>query len=193
MITLWLTFLLCRSLSRRFSVRVADMSLGLCQRFSMHRNVRNKAAASVFSASFPFYALGSNSTNNSLKWPLSNSLVLSSVFPEPPPAFPHLAVLDVYVLSTDGQVQDFKFPQSSKGGVSIQLSANTVKLNSRNGKLSLLNTAEEKGRRRREMVVLTLRAMKCLFSVWETGKCKHVCLTFAPILVSVKRQRVCLY
>lgn len=43
------------------------------------------------------------------------------------------AVLDVYVLSTDGQVQDFKFPQSSKGGVSIQLSANTVKLNSRNG------------------------------------------------------------
>lgn len=43
------------------------------------------------------------------------------------------AVLDVYVLSTDGQVQDFKFPQSSKGGISIQLSANTVKLNSRNG------------------------------------------------------------
>lgn len=49
----------------------------------------------------------------------------------------NFAVLDVYVLSTDGQVQDFKFPQSSKGGVSIQLSANTVKLNSRNGKLSL--------------------------------------------------------
>lgn len=48
----------------------------------------------------------------------------------------HLAVLDVYVLSTDGQVQDFKFPQSSKGDISIQLSANTVKLNSRNGKLS---------------------------------------------------------
>lgn len=46
-----------------------------------------------------------------------------------------LAVLDVYVLSTDGQVQDFKFPQSSKSGISIQLSANTVKLNSRNGKL----------------------------------------------------------
>lgn len=47
-----------------------------------------------------------------------------------------MAVLDVYVLSTDGQVQDFKFPQSSKDGISIQLSANTVKLNSRNGKLS---------------------------------------------------------
>uniref|UniRef100_A0A665WAL9 Adhesion G protein-coupled receptor L2a n=1 Tax=Echeneis naucrates TaxID=173247 RepID=A0A665WAL9_ECHNA len=47
-------------------------------------------------------------------------------------------ILDVYVLSTDGQVQDFKFPQSSKGGISIQLSANTVKLNSRNGKLAKL-------------------------------------------------------
>uniref|UniRef100_A0A3Q3QZM1 Adhesion G protein-coupled receptor L2a n=1 Tax=Monopterus albus TaxID=43700 RepID=A0A3Q3QZM1_MONAL len=47
-------------------------------------------------------------------------------------------ILDVYVLSTDGQVQDFKFPQSSKGGVSIQLSANTVKLNSRNGVAKLV-------------------------------------------------------
>ncbi|XP_013889001.1 adhesion G protein-coupled receptor L2 isoform X11 [Austrofundulus limnaeus] len=42
-------------------------------------------------------------------------------------------ILDVYVLGTDGQVQDFKFPQYSKSGISIQLSANTVKLNSRNG------------------------------------------------------------
>ncbi|XP_076880465.1 adhesion G protein-coupled receptor L2 isoform X5 [Brachyhypopomus gauderio] len=42
-------------------------------------------------------------------------------------------ILYVYVLSTDDQVQDLKFPQSSKGGISIQLSANTVKLNSRNG------------------------------------------------------------
>ncbi|XP_031419242.1 adhesion G protein-coupled receptor L2-like isoform X3 [Clupea harengus] len=42
-------------------------------------------------------------------------------------------MLDVYVLSTDGQVQDFRFPQSSKGGATIQLSANTVKLNSKNG------------------------------------------------------------
>uniref|UniRef100_A0A8C4HZ44 Adhesion G protein-coupled receptor L2a n=1 Tax=Dicentrarchus labrax TaxID=13489 RepID=A0A8C4HZ44_DICLA len=47
-------------------------------------------------------------------------------------------ILDVYVLSTDGQVQDFKFPQSSKDGVSIQLSANTVKLNSRNGVAKLV-------------------------------------------------------
>lgn len=43
------------------------------------------------------------------------------------------AVLDVYVLSTDGQVQDFHFPQSNEDGISIHLSANTVKLNSRNG------------------------------------------------------------
>uniref|UniRef100_A0A3B3CGR5 Adhesion G protein-coupled receptor L2a n=1 Tax=Oryzias melastigma TaxID=30732 RepID=A0A3B3CGR5_ORYME len=42
-------------------------------------------------------------------------------------------ILDVYVLSTDGPVQDFKFPQSNRNGISIQLSANTVKLNSRNG------------------------------------------------------------
>ncbi|XP_035814275.2 adhesion G protein-coupled receptor L2 isoform X26 [Amphiprion ocellaris] len=47
-------------------------------------------------------------------------------------------ILDVYVLSTDGQVQDFKFPQTSKGGISIQLSANTVKLNSRNGVAKLV-------------------------------------------------------
>lgn len=43
------------------------------------------------------------------------------------------AVLDVYVLSTDGHVQDFRFPQTSKGGATIQLPANTVKLNSKNG------------------------------------------------------------
>lgn len=51
------------------------------------------------------------------------------------PASLLLAVLEVYVLSTDGQVQDFKFPQIGKSGISIQLSANTVKLNSRNGEL----------------------------------------------------------
>lgn len=44
-----------------------------------------------------------------------------------------LSVLDVYVLSTDGQVQDFRFPQTSKGGASLQLSSNTVKVNSKNG------------------------------------------------------------
>ncbi|XP_016147683.1 adhesion G protein-coupled receptor L2-like [Sinocyclocheilus grahami] len=42
-------------------------------------------------------------------------------------------MLDVYVLSTDGQIQDFRFPQSSKRGATIQLSANMVKLNSKNG------------------------------------------------------------
>lgn len=48
---------------------------------------------------------------------------------------PH-AVLEVAVLSTEGQVQDFKFPLGIKGaGSSIQLSANTVKQNSRNGKV----------------------------------------------------------
>ncbi|XP_036452343.1 adhesion G protein-coupled receptor L2-like isoform X4 [Colossoma macropomum] len=47
-------------------------------------------------------------------------------------------MLDVYVLSTDGHVQDFKFPQSSKGGATIQLSANTVKLNSKNGVAKLV-------------------------------------------------------
>ncbi|CAL8325573.1 unnamed protein product [Arctogadus glacialis] len=46
---------------------------------------------------------------------------------------PHEEVLDVYVLSTDGQVQDFRFPQTSKEGASIQLSSNTVKVNSKNG------------------------------------------------------------
>uniref|UniRef100_A0A8C2GN91 Adhesion G protein-coupled receptor L2a n=1 Tax=Cyprinus carpio TaxID=7962 RepID=A0A8C2GN91_CYPCA len=48
------------------------------------------------------------------------------------------AILDVYVLSTDGQVQDFRFPQSGRSGISIQLSSNTVKLNSRNGVAKLV-------------------------------------------------------
>ncbi|CDQ58667.1 unnamed protein product [Oncorhynchus mykiss] len=47
-------------------------------------------------------------------------------------------MLDVYVLSTDGQMQDFRFPQTSKGGASIQLSANTVKVNSKNGVAKLV-------------------------------------------------------
>ncbi|XP_067218567.1 adhesion G protein-coupled receptor L2-like isoform X1 [Chanodichthys erythropterus] len=42
-------------------------------------------------------------------------------------------MLDVYVLSTDGQIQDFRFPQNSKRGATIHLSANMVKLNSKNG------------------------------------------------------------
>lgn len=55
-----------------------------------------------------------------------------------PPRLTH-PVLDVYVLSTDGQVQDFRFPQTSKGGASLQLSSNTVKVNSKNGEKFFLN------------------------------------------------------
>ncbi|XP_046707213.1 adhesion G protein-coupled receptor L2-like isoform X2 [Silurus meridionalis] len=47
-------------------------------------------------------------------------------------------ILDVYVLSTEGHVQDFRFPQTSKGGAMIQLPANTVKLNSKNGVAKLV-------------------------------------------------------
>ncbi|XP_058250867.1 adhesion G protein-coupled receptor L2-like isoform X2 [Hemibagrus wyckioides] len=47
-------------------------------------------------------------------------------------------MLDVYVLSTDGHVQDFRFPQTSKGGATIQLPANTVKLNSKSGVTKLV-------------------------------------------------------
>ncbi|XP_018408633.1 PREDICTED: adhesion G protein-coupled receptor L2 isoform X4 [Nanorana parkeri] len=47
-------------------------------------------------------------------------------------------VLEVAVLSTEGQVQELKFPQGNKGGNLIQLSANTVKQNSRNGLAKLV-------------------------------------------------------
>ncbi|XP_061653291.1 adhesion G protein-coupled receptor L2-like isoform X3 [Phyllopteryx taeniolatus] len=47
-------------------------------------------------------------------------------------------VLDVYVVSTDGQVQDFRFPQTSRGGSTLQLSSNTVKVNSKNGVAKLV-------------------------------------------------------
>ncbi|XP_056277407.1 adhesion G protein-coupled receptor L2-like isoform X4 [Pseudoliparis swirei] len=47
-------------------------------------------------------------------------------------------MLDVYVLSTDGQVQDFRFPQTNKGGASLRLSSNTVKVNSKNGVAKLV-------------------------------------------------------
>nr|XP_057921670.1 adhesion G protein-coupled receptor L2-like isoform X11 [Doryrhamphus excisus] len=47
-------------------------------------------------------------------------------------------MLDVYVVSTDGQVQDFRFPQTSRGGASLQLSSNTVKVNSKNGVAKLV-------------------------------------------------------
>ncbi|XP_019357055.1 PREDICTED: adhesion G protein-coupled receptor L2 isoform X5 [Gavialis gangeticus] len=47
-------------------------------------------------------------------------------------------VLEVAMLSTEGQVQDLKFPQGSKGGNSIQLSSSTIKQNSRNGLAKLV-------------------------------------------------------
>uniref|UniRef100_A0A5F8H6C3 Adhesion G protein-coupled receptor L2 n=1 Tax=Monodelphis domestica TaxID=13616 RepID=A0A5F8H6C3_MONDO len=47
-------------------------------------------------------------------------------------------VLEVAVVSTEGQVQDLKFPQGNKVSNSIQLSANTVKQNSRNGLAKLV-------------------------------------------------------
>ncbi|XP_041659359.1 adhesion G protein-coupled receptor L2-like isoform X7 [Cheilinus undulatus] len=47
-------------------------------------------------------------------------------------------MLDVYVLSTDGQVQDFRFPQTNKGGATLQLSSNMVKVNSKNGVAKLV-------------------------------------------------------
>lgn len=50
-----------------------------------------------------------------------------------------LSVLDVYVLSTDGQVHDFRFPQTSKGGATLQLSSNTVKVNSKNGERAIIS------------------------------------------------------
>ncbi|XP_067892754.1 adhesion G protein-coupled receptor L2 isoform X2 [Heterodontus francisci] len=44
-------------------------------------------------------------------------------------------VLEVGVLSTEGQVKDLRFPQGYMGGNSIHLSGNTVKQNSRTAKL----------------------------------------------------------
>lgn len=44
-------------------------------------------------------------------------------------------VLEVGVLSTEGQVKDLKFPQGYMGGNSIHLSGNTIKQNSRTAKL----------------------------------------------------------
>lgn len=42
-------------------------------------------------------------------------------------------VLEVTVLNTEGQVQELVFPQEYPSENSIQLSANTIKQNSRNG------------------------------------------------------------
>lgn len=52
----------------------------------------------------------------------------TSVLPSPVPT-----VLEVTVLNTEGQVQELVFPQEYPSENSIQLSANTIKQNSRNG------------------------------------------------------------
>lgn len=46
---------------------------------------------------------------------------------------PAHTVLEVTVLNTEGQVQELVFPQEYPSENSIQLSANTIKQNSRNG------------------------------------------------------------
>lgn len=95
------------------------------------RNVRKKALGSILST--VLFVGPCVSVKQSVMSSVSFSCPFSFHFE---PILCLSTVLDVYVLSTDGQVQDFKFPQSSEGSISIQLSANTVKLNSRNGKLS---------------------------------------------------------
>lgn len=47
--------------------------------------------------------------------------------------FPVPTVLEVTVLNTEGQVQELVFPQEYPSENSIQLSARTIKQNSRNG------------------------------------------------------------
>lgn len=49
------------------------------------------------------------------------------------PCHPVPTVLEVTVLNTEGQVQELVFPQEYPSENSIQLSANTIKQNSRNG------------------------------------------------------------
>jgi len=44
--------------------------------------------------------------------------------------------LEVARLSTDGNLEDLKFPQNMGHGSAIQLSANTLKQNGRNGRSS---------------------------------------------------------
>lgn len=44
--------------------------------------------------------------------------------------------LEVARLSTDGNLEDLKFPQNTGHGSAIQLSANTLKQNGRNGRYS---------------------------------------------------------
>lgn len=165
MITLWLTFLLCCSLSLKFSVWVVDVSSGLCNISICLEMSRRKLWHQYTSTILFFYALESKSRNDQCL--ILFSLHLFSL--KPTRCLPlHLAVLDVYVLSTDGQVQDFKFPQSSQDGISIQLSANTVKLNSRNGKLT------KRKERKRNVVKVTLRALRWWWSGCVFDFCSHL-------------------
>jgi hypothetical protein len=46
-----------------------------------------------------------------------------------------LTELEVARLSTEGNLEDLKFPENMGHGSTIQLSANTLKQNGRNGKL----------------------------------------------------------
>lgn len=48
-----------------------------------------------------------------------------------------LIELEVARLSTEGNLEDLKFPENTGHGSTIQLSANTLKQNGRNGRLNL--------------------------------------------------------
>lgn len=49
-----------------------------------------------------------------------------------------LIELEVARLSTEGNLEDLKFPENTGHGSTIQLSANTLKQNGRNGRLEFI-------------------------------------------------------
>lgn len=49
-----------------------------------------------------------------------------------------LTELEVARLSTEGNLEDLKFPETMGHGSTIQLSANTLKQNGRNGRLEYI-------------------------------------------------------
>lgn len=49
-----------------------------------------------------------------------------------------LIELEVARLSTEGNLEDLKFPENTGHGSTIQLSANTLKQNGRNGRLEFV-------------------------------------------------------
>ena len=51
--------------------------------------------------------------------------------------------LEVARLSTEGNLEDLKFPENMGHGSTIQLSANTLKQNGRNGKLETNSNADQ--------------------------------------------------